>query len=57
MREVSCPAETVGLHPDGYSAHFLRAGFITQAVRAGKAERRVKEHSGHESWKTFNLCA
>lgn len=23
-------------------------------VRAGKAERRVKEHSGHSSWETFN---
>jgi len=39
---------------DGYSAHSLRAGFITQAIRAGKAERRVKEHSGHSSWETFN---
>jgi len=47
-------AERVGLDPEGYSAHSLRAGFITQAIRAGKAERRVKEHSGHKSWETFN---
>jgi site-specific recombinase XerD len=47
-------AESAGLDPDEYSAHSLRAGFITQAIRAGKAERRVKEHSGHESWETFN---
>jgi site-specific recombinase XerD len=47
-------AEAAGLDPDEYSAHSLRAGFITQAIRAGKAERRVKEHSGHESWETFN---
>jgi integrase len=47
-------AERVGLEPEGYSAHSLRAGFITQAIRAGKAERRVKEHSGHKSWETFN---
>jgi site-specific recombinase XerD len=47
-------AETAGLDPDEYSAHSLRAGFITQAIRAGKAERRVKEHSGHSSWETFN---
>jgi site-specific recombinase XerD len=47
-------AESAGLDPESYSAHSLRAGFITQAIRAGKAERRVKEHSGHESWETFN---
>jgi len=46
--------ESAGLDPDAYSAHSLRAGFITQAIRAGKAERRVKEHSGHASWETFN---
>jgi integrase len=50
-------AESADLDPEAYSAHSLRAGFITQAIRAGKAERRVKEHSGHESWETFNLCA
>lgn len=47
-------AEAAGLAPDKYSAHSLRVGFITQAIRAGKAERRVKEHSGHESWGAFN---
>jgi site-specific recombinase XerD len=47
-------AESAGLDPEEYSAHSLRAGFITQAIRAGKAERRVKEHSGHSSWETFN---
>jgi site-specific recombinase XerD len=47
-------AEGAGLDPEAYSAHSLRAGFITQAIRAGKAERRVKEHSGHASWETFN---
>jgi integrase len=47
-------AEGAGLDPEEYSAHSLRAGFITQAIRAGKAERRVKEHSGHASWETFN---
>lgn len=47
-------AERAGLDPQAYSAHSLRAGFITQAIRAGKPERRVKEHSGHRSWETFN---
>lgn len=47
-------AERVGLSADSFSAHSLRSGFITQAVRAGKPERRVKDHSGHASWETFN---
>ncbi|MFB6271543.1 MAG: site-specific integrase [Salinibacter sp.] len=47
-------AEAAGLDPEEYSAHSLRAGFITQAIRAGKPERRVKEHSGHASWEAFN---
>jgi hypothetical protein len=32
----------------------IRDGFITQAIRAGKAERRVKEHSGHALCETLN---
>jgi len=47
-------AERAGLDSEEYSAHSLRAGFITQAIRAGEAERRVKGHSGHASWETFN---
>jgi site-specific recombinase XerD len=47
-------AERVGLDTEALSAHSLRSGFITQAIRAGKPERRVKEHSGHKSWETFN---
>ncbi len=47
-------AERVGLPVEALSAHSLRSGFITQAIRAGKSERRVKEHSGHESWEAFN---
>lgn len=47
-------AERVGLSSEDLSAHSLRSGFITQAIRAGKPERRVKEHSGHKSWETFN---
>lgn len=47
-------AEPARLDPEQYSAHSLRAGFVTLAIRAGKPERRVKEHSGHVSWETFN---
>ena len=44
----------VGLSAEDFSAHSLRSGFITQAIRAGKPERRVKDHSGHKSWDTFD---
>ena len=47
-------AEAAGFDPEQYSAHSLRAGFITQAIRVGKPERRVKEHPSHSSWETFN---
>jgi site-specific recombinase XerD len=47
-------AARVGLPSDRFSAHSLRSGFITQAIRAGKPERRVKDHSGHRSWEAFH---
>jgi site-specific recombinase XerD len=47
-------AARVGLPPERFSAHSLRSGFITQAIRAGKPERRVKDHSGHRSWEAFH---
>jgi site-specific recombinase XerD len=47
-------AARVGLPPEQFSAHSLRSGFITQAIRAGKPERRVKDHSGHRSWEAFH---
>lgn len=47
-------AARIGLSAIDFSAHSLRSGFITQAVRLGKPERRVKDHSGHKSWETFN---
>jgi hypothetical protein len=32
----------------------LRTGSAAQAIRVGQAERRVKDHSGHPSWDSFN---
>lgn len=43
----------VGLEPSLYSGHSLRAGFITQAARAGKPERVIMRHSGHKDLKTL----
>ncbi len=40
-----------GLPPDLYSGHSLRAGFTTQAARAGKAERVIMKHTRHKSEK------
>ena len=44
----------LGLDSEAYSSHFLRASFITQAIWAGKAERRIQEHSDHADWELFN---
>lgn len=43
----------VGLEATLYSGHSLRAGFITQAARAGKPERVIMRHSGHSDLKTL----
>lgn len=40
-----------GLPPDMYSGHSLRAGFTTQAARAGKSERAIMRHTRHKSEK------
>ena len=53
-RILKAHAEHAGLDTQQFSAHSLRSGFITQAVRAGKSPRRVKAHSGHKSWDTFD---
>ena len=40
-----------GLSPEIYSGHSLRAGFATQAARAGKPERVIMKHTRHKSEK------
>jgi integrase len=40
-----------GLPPELYSGHSLRAGFTTQAARAGKPERVIMRHTRHKSEK------
>ena len=40
-----------GLPPELYSGHSLRAGFATQAARAGKPERIIMKHTRHKSEK------
>ena len=38
-----------GLDPSVYSGHSLRAGFATQAARAGAHERAIMKHTRHKS--------
>lgn len=52
-RIVKRCAERAGLDPSHYSGHSLRAGFATQAARAGKTERAIMRHTGHKSERTL----
>ncbi|MFZ6026691.1 MAG: site-specific integrase [Chloroflexota bacterium] len=45
--------QTVGLEPDLYGAHSLRAGHITQAAKNGAGERETMRQSGHKSLEVF----
>jgi integrase len=42
-------AAAVGLDAARLAGHSLRAGLVTTAVRAGKAERVIMQHTGHSS--------
>ncbi len=46
-----------GVSPDQpgveFSGHSLRAGFITEAARAGRAEWQIMSHSRHKSYESF----
>lgn len=46
---VKGAAKRAGLDSALYSGHSLRAGFATQAARAGKHERAIMRHTRHKS--------
>ena len=46
---VKRAASRAGLDAALYSGHSLRAGFATQAARAGKHERSIMAHTRHKS--------
>lgn len=46
---VKRAAKNAGLNHEQYSGHSLRAGFTTQAARAGLPERIIMRHTGHKS--------
>ncbi len=39
--------KAAGLHPDGYSAHSLRAGCVTSAAQAGVPTWKIRAQTGH----------
>ena len=48
-RVVKEYAERIGLDPDGYSGHSLRAGFITECDNRGIGTSAVRLVTGHQS--------
>jgi integrase len=41
-------AETIGLSGDAFGGHSLRAGFVTQAFRAGQDGSAIRRQTGHK---------
>jgi integrase len=39
----------IGIDPDGYSGHSLRAGFATSAAQAGASTLKIRAQTGHTS--------
>lgn len=48
-RIIKRACRRAGLREEDFSGHSLRAGFTTQAARAGKPERVIMRHTGHKS--------
>jgi site-specific recombinase XerD len=48
-RVVKARAEAAGYDPHLFSAHSLRAGFLTEAARQGANVFRMRDHSRHKS--------
>jgi len=48
-RVVKAAAKRIGLTPEQFSGHSLRAGFVTQSYREGIAEGDIMRHTRHKS--------
>jgi integrase len=48
-RIVKATAKRIGLSPEEFSGHSLRAGFVTQGYREGIPEADIMRQSGHRS--------
>ncbi len=54
MSEVVKQAvEMIGLEPDSFGGHNLRAGLATEAARAGVGEVAIMAQTGHRSMTTL----
>lgn len=42
-------AKRIGLNPDEFAGHSLRAGFITSADEKGRSAAQIMDHTGHKS--------
>ena len=47
--------ENIGLNPADYGAHPLRAGFVTEAFRAGATHHEIMRQTGHRSLDTVEI--
>jgi integrase len=47
----------VGLEPEQYSAHSLRAGFVNEALRHGASTHAMMRQTGHSSPATVKIYA
>jgi integrase len=45
----------IGLNPGDYGAHSLRAGFVTEAFRAGATHHEIMRQTGHRSPDTVEI--
>ncbi len=50
---VKASVARIGLNPDQYSGHSLRAGFVTSAVAAGARTDLIRKQTGHTSDQTM----
>ena len=46
---VKTRAKAIGLHPDRFSGHSLRAGLVTSAAKLGVSSWKIREQTGHKS--------
>jgi integrase len=46
---VKRSVRALGLDPDQFGGHSLRAGFATEAARVGVSERRIMRQTGHRN--------
>jgi integrase len=52
---VKRAVESIGLNPERYGTHSLRAGAITASARLGRSDQEIMEFSGHETAKVMRM--